>query len=135
MSEPIKIEQNLLVWKIPGNMRVIDGFVYSRDNKDEVKKLAGTMDPFTDTRWYCYPVSYTEEQGLVLSNMDPELNPRPLLYSSESLMSNAIFYFVTHTDIEKEFGLDVDGDYLRSILRPENYESKEFNSILERIWQ
>lgn len=78
-------------------------------------------------------MSYTEEQGMVLSNMDPELNHWPFLYSSESLMSNVIFYFVTHTDIETESGLDVDGDLLRVILRPENYESKEFSSILEGI--
>ena len=129
----IKFKQSLLLWKIPGNMLVVRGFVYSRDNKDKVKKNAGTMDPFTDTMWHCYPVSYTKEQGMVLSNMDPELNPCPFLYSSESLMSNVIFYFVTHNDIEKEFGLDVDGDYLRVILRPENYESKEFSSILEAI--
>lgn len=129
----IKFKQSLLLWRIPGNMRVVHGFVYSCDNKDKVKKLVGTTDPFTNTMWHCYPVSYTKEQGMVLSNMDPELNPWPFLYSSESLMSNVIFYFVTRINIEKEFGLDVDGEWLRVVLRPENYESKEFSSILERI--
>lgn len=44
----INFKQSLLLWRIPGNipgnMLVVHGFVYSRDNKDEVKNL---LEPWT----------------------------------------------------------------------------------------
>ena len=100
-------------------IEAVTGYVYTREEKEEVKKIAST------NHFHVYTVSYTDH-GLVLHNMDPDFNKCPFLFVSDNLIENAVFYFVTKTNVETTFGMDIDGDTLNMIPRLEHFEKDGF---------